>query len=313
MFRAYQKSDGGSWITAGDKTPHDPWSFARAHDASRVTILAFNTDPEIATTDSMTYTGPLFFDIDHVDLSVALASGVELCKKLTSIGVLEEDLEIHLSGAKGIHIFVNMNIFSTGKAEKNLPDLYRLLALKLYVTGMDQQVYSNGKGRMVRPPNSLRPDKKYKVLVTLSELEDLTVERYQRMVQAPREGLDAFSGPNTKTQVLTNLFDQVKKEYKDHVKLAAKFKAMKDVADMNIFQGSVPACITELMEGKRNQTTSFNQIAFNVGCWSARSGTPSGATIGNTHTHSGQLPFKKRCIEPQEKNLDESLSRVRRG
>lgn len=273
MFRCYQRGDFGEWVTSTDKDPHNLWNFARQHEASRITTLALNSDPEIAGPESMTYQGPLFFDIDHTDLSVALESGVQLCKKLTSIGVEEDDLEIHLSGAKGIHVFINMNIFSTGKPEKNLPDLYRMLALKLYVTGLDQQVYSNGRGRMVRPPDSLRPDKKYKVIVTFEELQALTVDGYREMVQSPR-GQETFSGPNTKSQVLANLFDQVKKEYKEHTKIESKFKTAKAVTDISIFGGSVPACVSALMDGKRGSAASFNQIAYNVGCWSARADVP---------------------------------------
>lgn len=303
MFRCYQRGDGGSWVTATDATPNDPWKFARDHNASRVTILAMSTDPEIAITDSMTYQGPLFFDIDHTDLSVALASGVKLCKKLTSIGVAEEDLEIHLSGAKGIHIFLNMNIFSNGKAEKYLPDLYRMLALKLYVTGMDQQVFSNGKGRMVRPPNSLRPDKKYKVLITLKELEELTPEAYRKMVQAPREGLDTFSGPNTKSPVLANLLDQVRKEYKDQSKLETKFKSAKAIDDTGIFGGATPPCVDALMEGKRAPTASFNQIALNVGCWSARTDIPADQ-LDSIHTRVVEAcPSRKGVSNHKRKTL----------
>jgi hypothetical protein len=270
MFRFWQTSEYSEWTFSPEADPHNPWAFARDKGASRVTIMAVSHDPEINGFEAISYSGPLFFDIDDSNLSKALQSAVELCEKLVNLGVSEEDLQIHLSGGKGVHIFIDSRIFSDGEPVERLPEMHRKLALDLFVPGLDLQVYSGQKGRMVRPPDALRPDGVHKVLVSLEELRDLDVEGYKQLVSKPR-GMTAFSGPRNKAKVLTTLFNNVKKAVKASPPESEE-KEMQGIGAEEFAQleGAPPPCVEDLAEGKRSGATNFNQISLNVACWSAR-------------------------------------------
>lgn len=262
MFRYYQMGEKGTWTLAKVEEHETMWDFCRRHKAVRVSAIALSHDPDVSGADLIHYVGPWYADIDNKDLGKALEAGVELCDKLINIGVDKSDLEVHLSGAKGIHVFLHPKVFSSGKLEKNLADVYKKMALDLFVPGMDMQVYSKGKGRLFRPPDARRPDGNYKVMSSYAELQELSVEDYKDLTSGPR-GLLEFNGPCKKSTILSSMFSSNRNK-----KLDIPDKASVD--DMAVFGGEAPPCIKDLAEGKRSLNTSFNQISLNVACWSAR-------------------------------------------
>lgn len=269
MYRYYQQnSDTDPWKIALDEDPHDPWAFARKHKAARVSILALSNDPDI--TSAIGYQGPMFFDIDfdgEGGLVKALLSGNELCSKLIHMGVNASDIEIHLSGKKGVHLFVPQAVFAKApiKDDEQLAAAYKKLALTLFVPGLDMQVYSGGKGRLVRPPDSRRPDGRYKVQVSLTELQEMTIERYKELTGAPR-GIPFASGTKEFARPLNKLFLDAKAQLKK-----ASDEVSEGLDDLSMFGDGVPPCVQMLVDGKRSPNVNFNQIALNIACWSARS------------------------------------------
>jgi hypothetical protein len=267
MFRYYQIGDRGNWIIERDDTPENPWKFAYATGASRVTVLALSSDPDLSGSESTMYQGPLYFDIDHKDLGLALDSGRELCKKILNLGVDPLDLEIHLSGTKGIHLFIKQTIFHPGKMEAELVKTYRELALALFVHGMDMQVYSAKKGRLMRPPDGERAPGKYKVMVSYKELLTMTPEKYAILTSKPR-GITEFKGPEVKSDVLAASYRDAKKRAGKTIK-ATETKGVPDDT-LKILGLDAPPCVEALANGHRNKNSNFNQITLNVGCWSSK-------------------------------------------
>lgn len=280
MHRYYQTGEHSEWVNALEDDPNNPWAFAAKHQACRVAILAMEGDLDILGPDHVGYAGPLFFDIDDGNnLSKAIGAGVELCEKLMSMGVHEDDIEIHLSGSKGIHVFINANIFTKGETEKDMPDIHKRMALDLYVPGMDMQVYSRGKGRQVRPPNSKRDDGKYKVPVLFHELKGLTVEQYAEFVSKPRDGYE-FKGKARKSKPLASLY-KLAKEDKKRLELVKEKDSI--INDLSTLEGRTPPCVEELAKGNRSKSSNFNQIAMNIACWSAKYPVES-AVLDSIHT-----------------------------
>lgn len=267
MYRLAQKTDFSEWKLYKEQDNHDPWTFAAKHKAARVTVLAVSNDPDITETSALKYCGPLYFDIDHKDLLIALASGIELAEKLMALGVAESDLDISLSGSKGVHIFVDQRIFSSGRPMAKLVLIYKRIATELYVPGIDIAVYSAEKGRMFRPNNSLRPDKAYKVPITFEELKTLTVEGYKEMVSAPRKIISGVQGTRVKAPGLTNLFADLKQAGD---KLEVKNVTISDET-LSKLEGTIPPCIEDLAAGKERDGTAFNRAALNVACWASKS------------------------------------------
>lgn len=281
MYRYYQQtSDTDPWKIALDNEPHNPWAFAKKYDAARVSILALSNDPDIAP--SVGYQGPMFFDIDfdgEAGLTKALESGNELVSKLLHLGVSETDIEIHLSGKKGVHVFVPQETFAKApvKDDEQLAAIYKKLALTLFVPGLDMQVYSGGKGRLVRPPDSKRPDGRYKVQVSISELREMTTERYKDLTSKPR-GIPFGAGSRVHAAPLGKLFAEAKQQIKK-----STGEISEGLDDLSIFGDSIPPCVQMLVDGKKANNVTFNQIALNIACWSARSSIDS-ELLGSLHS-----------------------------
>jgi len=267
LYRLAQETDFSEWKLYKENDNHDPWTFAKKHKASRVTVLAISNDPEITEDKDLKYAGPLYFDIDHEKLEIALDSGIELVEKLIQLGVAEPDIHISLSGSKGVHIFVDQRIFSTGRPLTNLIQIYKRLATELYVPGIDLAVYSAARGRMFRPNNSLRPDKVYKVPITFEELKELTPAAYKSMVKKPRKIIEGEESQLVKAPALANLFSELKSNAN---KIETKNVTISDEV-LSKLEGSVPPCIEQLANGKERDNTAFNKAAFNVACWASKS------------------------------------------
>jgi len=264
MFRYYQKGDFNSWkIKACDGL--SIWDFAKLNDADRVSVLEVSIDPDLAINGIIPeYAGNLMFDIDHSDLSVALDSSVRLCNKLIDYGIPADYLEINLSGSKGVHIYIDEKIMGVAK-HPAIPAIHKKTALQLYVTGMDLQIYNEGKGRLVRPPNAKRPDGRYKVPVTYEELLKITPESYIQYVSEPREPPDRRRPKYCKS--FGDLVERIKKE---HLKKPPASE-VKSAVEAKQFGIQTPPCIDFLASGKRKDGANFNQVALQLACFTARS------------------------------------------
>ena len=261
MYRFVQEDDFSEWRIVQDKNTGNPWEIAKSTASARVTILAITNDPDIEDQSNISYSGPLMFDIDEEDLAVALASGIELCEKLLSLGVDEQDIEINLSGSKGIHVYLNPKIFCSGRPIKDLPNIYKHMALDLYVPGIDLNIYSSGKGRMCRPPNALRPDNAYKVPVTFPELKKLAAADYKAAVSKPKTTDSVVTLPCIRSAELTKLFNEAKAQAKLSAK--EKFPTVPDEV-LTKLEGAVPPCLHDLADGNERDQTAFNRVALNV-------------------------------------------------
>ena len=109
-----------------------------------------------------------------------------------------ETLRLFASGSKGFHVEVPWQTF-LDKEPRNgtphLPIIYKEMvhSADLYVDGIDNRVYSAGRGRMWRSTNVQRENGRYKVQISLAECRDLTVEKYDEYVSGPRS--TGFSAP----------------------------------------------------------------------------------------------------------------------
>lgn len=268
MYRYYQKGDYDTWKCGEDKEPNDLWGFARLHEAGRITVCCVSNDIDLANSEIIKYAGPLFFDVDHVDLSVALSSAVTLCTKLKALGVAEDDIEIHLSGKKGVHIYINQQVFCKDEQVEFLPEIYARMAMHLWVDGIDFAVYSEGKGRMVRPPNARRPDGRYKVQVSFQELQGIDADNYAYWVKEPRTK-PLLKGIVKWAAGLSKCFQGCKSS------LSSKKATDRTIPSESIakLKQEVPDCVKMLGDGKRRKVkgdaaTSYNNMAMQVGCWS---------------------------------------------
>lgn len=270
-YRYYQRGEELPWIPTPDDGAE---ATARSDGGVRLTVLCTSKvlgglDGETTPKD-VRFFGPLYFDIDQKgDLPLAIDSANRLVTRLIDeYGMDPADIEVFLSGSKGLHVFIQPAAFGLERSVTLLPAIYMQMARQLYVSGMDMQVYSlRNAFRLV---NVQRSDGRYRVQVTVEELRTLTELRYRELVRQPRAEFRPPAATGT-------LYNQLHVLFEHATQLARK--AQREVKDSSAvyapvlrqhFEKEPPPCMLHLAEGKRAEGKSFNEVAMQVAIFAAR-------------------------------------------
>lgn len=302
-YRYFQRAEKSPWIPI---EAQDAERSALNEGAVRLTVLSTNIVlggiDEVTAPKETKFHGPLYFDIDHShDIPLAIASANRLVERLVNeFGMDERDIEVYLSGSKGLHIFIQPECFNFTRSIMRLPKVYLEMAKHLYVSGVDMQVYSvRNAFRLV---NVQRDDGKYRVRVTCKELKTLTLEKYQELTAEPRH---TFRPPQRTGQVnsqLAILFEQCQEIVRRNEREPAADSSMVFAPQLRQeFSKEYPPCIMHLADGKRAETKSFNEVAMQVAIFAARLspdglGTfePTFARIADNQTSSNYSTARER-------------------
>ena len=143
--------------------------------------------------------GDLWMDFDHKkypELAVKAARDFvdELCHRYA--GVDPDMLRYYMSGSKGVHIAIPAVVFG---GEHGHPELPRIHAEMLHYVRwipvlkrnptcwIDMQLYSMGKGHLLREANIKRPDGRYKVQVSYEEFMNEDTELLLNLTHSKRD------------------------------------------------------------------------------------------------------------------------------
>lgn len=270
-FRYFQRGEKTPWIPVQDDNAERE---ARAEGGVRLTVLATNSqigglENGTAPKDLKFY-GPMYFDIDHKgDLELAIDSARRLVARLeTEYGVEPRDVQVFLSGSKGLHLFLAPNMFGLTRSVLRLPAVYREMAKHLYVSGVDMQVYSMRNA--FRLTNVKRDDGNYRVQITNRELESLTADRYRELVSEPRRDFLAPQPTGKQYAQLTALFEAATEMAKRLDKPVQDSSQVYAPVLKQHFAEEFPPCVLHLAEGKRAENRSFNEAATQVAIFAAR-------------------------------------------
>ena len=258
LYKYYQVHGGEElWTPCTDTTDLE------AIKPTFVTVLSCDTllakDSPGVLVDNAKYLGPLYFDLDSEDITDSIAGAKVLWAKLQGYGLLASDVEIYLSGKKGLHFLVQPIVFMEKIAPVNrLPAIYKELAFSLAVDTMDFAVYSARRGRMFRTHYNVRENGNYKVQITATELEDLTAESYQAICKNPRP-----LTPKTPAHrpAFSILYEGTRQ------KVQALKKARVKPVDAAMLRRHLPI-VKRLMDGERiKESAGFNKIAIQLGIY----------------------------------------------
>lgn len=290
-YRYIQTEEKGKWIPLAATKDFEQEALKKG--AVRATILAVNKDPDhTEDPDDIGYIGPLYFDIDSANLTVAIQSTQDLIHKLRELDVPDVGLEVYCSGSKGFHVIIQPTLFlNSSRVIKRLPNIYMEMARDLYVLGLDFHVYSGGKGRMFRPVNGLRPDGRYRVRITLDELFAMTPEIYAATVTAPRNL--QLPGPNGSTApALQMLFEKARQRV--HNKQILRGTAL-PIDQLIPYAEEPPACIDQLCQGETYKSgVNFNRVGLQLAAFIARAGVPpykADSLISQLATHGHSTKY----------------------
>lgn len=266
MFRYYQMKEHGDFFAIVDGD--DVQEKALKEGARKLTILAVSEIVnEYTNRELLSYKGPLYFDIDcKEDVQSALNSANRMIASLRERGVDDGDIHVYCSGSKGVHILVNPKAFSNGRATKRLPQIYKEIARKLYVTGLDFSPYAQGRGNAFRIEGLQREDGNYRTPVTIEELEGMDETLYRDLCSQSRE----YRHPgftNVKSAAMELLYEAAKQEVnrKPQETNSVSNSAMKKISV------EPPHCVMEMAEYKKIASDKpFNFLSMQFAVWVAR-------------------------------------------
>lgn len=191
-------NDYGKLIPPGDLLNHIS-SFEKDYYAS---IFYYDQDQydqfqEKGTVKGMTnlMTNKLVWDFDHeTDLEESRNDTIELCTRLLSKGLKEDEIEIAFSGNKGFSVFVRTTALLT---ERQFQNITHNLAGDLATR--DAKIKNSS--RVFRIPKTKHPKSGlYKTIISLKDLTNLTVDQIKELAKDSANSLDF----NTNVAILSN-------------------------------------------------------------------------------------------------------------
>lgn len=207
----------------------------------------------------------------------------------------EESVGICFSGGKGFHIVLNRRIFNV-EPSGLLPQVWKSMAEELLnqcrLRTLDVGIYDCR--RLWRLPNSKHPSGYYKIHITKSELENLSMEKIREQATKPRTTITIVSKHSPEAEEwyrqhvnkVTRWMEERKHEFKssDLIMLGVDIPCVQ-----RLFQSSIP-------EGKRNVSRYALTVYFK--------------TIGKSveECKALLLGFNNRCTPPERQ--DEVLRQV---
>jgi len=256
----------------------EAWQEALATDRQRVLTVErpqFVTvlDVSSAITEDMTpeehaqlrYRGPLYFDWDATEISIAADAFKRFLAKLKDMGVDLSSVRLYATGGRGFHVEVPMQCFLSkppAKGIANLPAIYKEMAYDLFTDTMDMRVYSARRGRMWRTCGVARSNGKYKVPLTVDEAFAITPETYALLCSSPREA-PALTPAELSSKLAVTY---AKAEQKVAAAVKRRKESSKDVQLLAKFGGTYPPTVARLMAGEGlEEKIGFHQIALQVG------------------------------------------------
>ena len=313
VVRYTQEHDKDVWLPHSEVVEQDHIPLYSNKPGSRHTILSVDYDFLAKNVGRPKQAGWLWVDIDHADLSVALASAVKLVKRLKRDYKLKDEfIHVSLSGSKGVHIYLSPNLMYDGGLRHNLSYTYGAMVSRWKVVGADTQIYIEGRGRPVRADNTRRPDGKYKVQITVDELcNKVTPLNYATYVSKPRDII-----PDPKPELnegLARLFNECFENVEANNVIQQEV-VDDNVADSKGIDGTpiIPPCITLMTSGRVTEESTFDAAKLQLALYLNSSSLSAASKEALRVNLATNLPSSKGAsvsrrigiITNQEKRID---------
>ena len=174
------------------------------------------------------------------------------------------------SGGKGFHARIPAGCLGSQDGDVHLPMIYKKMAVQwsvsLELPSIDTGIYCMKRGNMFRCENVLRDNGRYKVPITLDELQSLDYPALRELTKNPREiePVEAEEDVNAVCEDLAALFHGYKTAvHKEGVE--AKNQPPADLKFIGRLQGKVAPCINYILTSyPKTLKTSFNILVMNL-------------------------------------------------
>lgn len=240
--------------------------FERNIKPTFITVLKLDTllddKPTREMLEKTRYQGPFYMDLDDADdVGNSIEDAKTTVTALLGYGLLEDDIQVFLTGKKGLHILVPETVFmEKAQPVRQLPAIYKELAFRFATGTTDFKVYSARRGRMLRTCFNQRENGNWRVPVTVEELLSLDVDKYYELCgQPPREFPETVASFRPRMGIL---YDELAQKV-----LGVKRRKPQPVS-IQMLKSHEPL-VREVMEGHNLADVGFNKIAIQV-CLFAR-------------------------------------------
>lgn len=224
-------------------------------------------DPPPSDRNAVHYRGPFYIDLDAPSIEDAIVDARTVVSQMEKMGVDLNTIEIFVSGGKGFHFVVPMEVFIEKMPRIGgytlLPVIYRDIAMEHFQCNtLDMRVYSMGQGRQWRTPNVKRQNGLHKVRVTVQEVLDMTPELYKSIAATPR-----YMPPPIKPEApaigfaaaFATSLDVVSARYKDGQK-----KKVDNEQVRKRYDNKFPPIMGKLLSGEVQSTRGFQETALQI-------------------------------------------------
>jgi len=184
----------GTWKAIPDTA--EARAEAIKNGAQHFSIYSFSADPGVEK--NVVRYGDLVLDFDsHEGSFVAVEAAQNFTIRLMSLFIVgQEQIKYYLSGGKGCHLVIPAVLFGGEEGDPDLPRIHRRMVEKITNNFsslgprfdlIDSQLYSMGKGHILRVENQRRSNGRYKVALTDMEFFGITIqEEIDEYIKTPR-------------------------------------------------------------------------------------------------------------------------------
>jgi Protein of unknown function (DUF3987) len=169
------------------------------------------------------------------------------------------------SGGKGFHTTIPAECFNSQDGDPFLPLIYKKMvcqwAASLELPTIDTSMYCKDRGKMFRIENIKRDNGRFKVPLTLNELQSLSIDELLKLSENPREvePVDADAACEDLAALYQECRSAVHKEIEDQ-----KRQPSIDPKIMSRLQGKIAPCVLYIIRDCPKTNTSFNTIIMNL-------------------------------------------------
>ena len=211
-----------------------------------------------------------------------------------------------LSGSKGLHASIPAICFGADGGHPYLPLIYKKIAARWAVhfglKSLDLRIYNMRSGRMFRIPNVRRSNGRYKVPVTVYEL-NLPVAELLALANAPRE-IEEDCFPPQPIPAMCEVFDAAREEVEAEVVAQAQAEPMPEQLRENLSK-NVPLCVQFILDKlpPKTETCNFNGLVLQLAAYFRDAGYDDAAATAavtgfvENYPHSPTYPTPQKRLE----------------
>ncbi len=170
------------------------------------------------------------------------------------------------SGGKGFHAKISAESFGSQAGDVYLPLIYKKMvcqwAASLELKTIDTSMYCRSRGKMFRIAGVKRSNGRYKVPLTLDELQSCTIDELWKLSENPREvePVDA----DTACEDLAALYQECRSAVHKEIEEQKRQPSI-DPEIISRLKGRVAPCIVYILTSyPKTAKTNFNTLAMNL-------------------------------------------------